>query len=77
MNNYDKYTEKEFSDSKQSVYKLLEVYGDEYVSKTAKFSSEMTEVLIKELSDKNYNLIIEGTLRTSEVPLNTAKLLKD
>lgn len=36
----------------------------------------MTEELIDVLSRKGYNLIIEGTLRTAEVPTKTATLLR-
>ena len=43
---------------------------------TQKFSPQVTERLIDKLSREKYNLIIEGTLRTSAVPLKTAELLK-
>lgn len=36
----------------------------------------MVECLINELSDRKYDLIIEGTLRTAQTPLNTCNLLK-
>lgn len=36
----------------------------------------MTEALIDSLSRIEYNLVIEGTLRTAEVPLKTAELLR-
>lgn len=36
----------------------------------------MTEALTDSLSRIGYNLIIEGTLRTAEVPLKTAELLR-
>lgn len=56
--------------------KLYAKYGDAYVNHTQKFSSQVTERLIDELSKEKYNLIIEGTLRTAAVPINTARLLK-
>ena len=37
----------------------------------------MVEAVVDALSVMGYNLIIEGTLRTSEVPLKTARLLRD
>jgi len=37
----------------------------------------MTEALIDAFSVQRYNLVIEGTLRTSEVPLKTAALLRE
>lgn len=51
-------------------------YGPESVNHTAEWAGNMTEELIDALSRKGYNLIIEGTLRTSEVPLKTAELLR-
>lgn len=50
-------------------------YGKEDVKHTAKFAGQMVEELVEELSDSKYNLVIEGTLRTVDVPLKTAKLL--
>jgi len=35
----------------------------------------MVEYLVDELSKKGYHLLIEGTLRTTEVPIKTAQLL--
>ena len=48
-----------------------------YLEESGKVSGKIVEHLIKSLSDKKYNLIIEGTLRTSEVPIKTAELLVD
>ena len=56
---------------------LKEMYGEDAVSKLGAFSNKMVETIIAQLSDENYNLIIEGTLRTAEVPLKTAKMLKE
>ena len=56
---------------------LKEEYGEDAVTKLSKFSGQMVEELVDELSEEGYNLIIEGTLRTSEVPLKTAKKLKE
>lgn len=56
---------------------LQKLYKDDAVLKTQKFAGEVTENLIKILSNEGYNLIIEGTLRTKEVPLKTEKLLKE
>ena len=36
----------------------------------------MVEQLVDELSKQDYHLLIEGTLRTTEVPRKTARLLK-
>lgn len=51
-------------------------YGAEAVVHTAKWAGEMTEALIETFSLAGYNLIIEGTLRTSQVPLKTTELLR-
>lgn len=51
-------------------------FGDTAQNYTQPFINRITEQLINELSDGKYNLIIEGTLRTVDVPLNTCKMLK-
>ena len=57
-------------------YKELQrIYGDDAVLHTQKFAGKMTEALIDDLSKSGYHLIIEGTLRTTEVPLRTRDLL--
>lgn len=54
---------------------LQKMYGKESVEYTKTFAGKMTEALISKLSDEGYNLIIEGTLRTSETPLKTQQEL--
>ena len=44
---------------------------------TQPFINEVVEKLISDLSDMKYNLVIEGTLRTAEIPLNTCRMLKN
>ena len=56
---------------------LKKEYGEDAVTKLSKFSGQMVEQLVDKLSEDGYNLIIEGTLRTTEVPLKTAKKLKE
>ena len=51
-------------------------YGKDSPKYTQPFINKITERLIDELSDKKYNLIIEGTLRTAEVPLKSCLNLK-
>lgn len=59
-------------------YELLkDRFGDGWVEHCGNWSGQMTEALIDKLSQLGYNLIIEGTLRTSEVPMRTAKLLQE
>lgn len=50
-------------------------YGAEAAKYTSKLSAEVTEELIKRVSDRKRNIMIEGTGRTVDVPLKTAKLL--
>ena len=37
----------------------------------------MVEELVDQLSRLKYNLVVEGTLRTADVPLGTARLLRE
>ena len=52
-------------------------YGPESVNYTAKWAGAMTEAVVEALSMVGYNLAVEGTLRTAEVPTKTAMLLKE
>lgn len=56
---------------------LKNAYGDDAVLYTQKFAGQATEALINYFSSKHYNLIIEGTLRTTSVPINTRNILKN
>ena len=51
---------------------LYAQFGSEAVKITAPFSAAVTERLIAELSNHHFNLIIEGTGRTVDVPRSTA-----
>lgn len=55
---------------------LQEKYGKDSVDYTKGFAGKMVEQLVDELSKQGYHLLIEGTLRTTEVPRKTAQLLK-
>ena len=54
---------------------LQEKYGKDSVDYTKVFAGQMVEYLVDELSKQGYHLLIEGTLRTTEVPRKTAQLL--
>ena len=56
---------------------IQERYGVEAPAHTAAWLVEMVEALIDAFSLQGYNLVVEGTLRTSEVPLKTATLLRE
>ncbi|MCF0163463.1 MAG: zeta toxin family protein [Fusobacterium necrophorum] len=51
-------------------------YGREASKYTQQWAAEMTEKLIEEFKNSKYNLIIEGTLRTAELPLKEANRFK-
>ena len=53
---------------------IQDEFGDDSPKYTQPFINEVVERLISDLSDMKYNLIIEGTLRTADVPLNTCLL---
>ena len=52
-------------------FEIQRKYGTDSPKYTQPFINQITEQLIDELSTESYNLIIEGTLRTATVPLNT------
>lgn len=54
---------------------LQEKYGKDSVDYTNGFAGKMVEHLVDELSTQGYHLLIEGTLRITQVPRKTAQLL--
>jgi len=52
-------------------------FGKDSPKYTQAFANTVVERLISDLSDRKYNLSIEGTLRTTEAPLKTCQLLKE
>ncbi|HGK7344616.1 TPA: zeta toxin family protein [Streptococcus suis] len=54
---------------------LQEKYGKYSVDYTKGFAGKMVEHLVDELSTQGYHLLIEGTLRTTQVPRQTSLLL--
>lgn len=56
---------------------IQKVYGVDAVKYTQTFANKIVEKLIDKLSNEKYNLIIEGTLRTADIPLKTCNNLKD
>lgn len=55
---------------------IQNTYGKDSVLHTQSFANKVVETLIDKLSEEKYNLIIEGTLRRAEVPINTCNMLK-
>ncbi|MDY6280825.1 MAG: zeta toxin family protein [Roseburia faecis] len=55
---------------------ILRSDPEHYAERTQKFSNQMVETLISDLSDDGYNLIIEGTLRNPQVPIKTCQEVK-
>ena len=54
---------------------LQEKYGKDSVDYTKGFAGKVVEHLVDELSTQGYHLLIEGALRTTQVPKKTAQLL--
>lgn len=54
---------------------LNQIYGKDAVLHTQEFAGRMTELIIERLSSQKFNLMIEGTLRTTDVPLKTQERL--
>ena len=54
-----------------------EKYGENAANYTQKFVNSIINSLMKKFSNERYNLIIEGTCRTAEVPLNSCRMLKE
>ena len=67
----------EFREFHPDFQRLQCKYGKNSVDYTGKFSGQMTETLISMLKSKNYNVLVEGTLRTAQVPLETCDRFKD
>ena len=55
---------------------LVKLYEKDVVKHVTPYSNRMTEALISRLSDQGYNLVIEGTGRTTDVPIQTATMLQ-
>lgn len=51
-------------------------YGREAANYSQGFANSVANALIERFSSEHYNLIIEGTCRTTSVPLRTCELLK-
>ena len=66
----------EFRDSHPHYTGIQREYGSDHPKHTAQWSGAITEALIERLSKEKYNLLIEGTLRTTDVPERTANRLR-
>ncbi len=56
---------------------LQQNYGKDSVEYTKQFAGKMVECLVEKLSNLGYHLLIEGTLRTVEVPRKTSEILRN
>ena len=56
---------------------LNRIYGKEASKYTQQWAGEMVEHLVKEAKREKWNIILEGTLRTSELPIKEAKGFKE
>lgn len=66
----------EFRDSHPRYEDIKKEYGSDHPKHTAQWAGAITEALIERLAKEKYNLLIEGTLRTTEVPEQTAHRLR-
>lgn len=57
--------------------KIFAEYGDAFPKHTASFSGKVTEMLKTKLIEQKRNILIEGTLRTTSVPLATCREFKE
>jgi UDP-N-acetylglucosamine kinase len=55
---------------------ICTAYGDASVDFTQDFAAKIVHRLVDELKEAKYNFLIEGTLRTAEVPLESCRKLK-
>ena len=65
-----------FRENNPYFSEIQKQYGNEAANYTQPFVNEMVSSLINRLSSEKYNLIIEGTCRNVNVPLNTCNELK-
>lgn len=57
--------------------KVQKEQGQDAPKHTAEFAGKMTEEILKKAINEKYNIIIEGTFRTSETPIKTLQQFKD
>ena len=55
---------------------IQSLYKEESPKYTSKFSGRMTEELIDKAVSEKYNIVVEGTFRTSATPVSTLKKMK-
>lgn len=56
---------------------LNKIYGKEASKYTQQWAGEMVEYLVKKAKKEKWNIILEGTLRTAELPIKEAKGFKE
>lgn len=52
-------------------------HGERSVDYTAQFSGKITQMIIEKVISERLNIIIEGTFRTAQTPINTLTQLKN
>ncbi|WP_297648966.1 zeta toxin family protein [uncultured Treponema sp.] len=58
-----------------SEYQKL--YGKDSPKYTAAFAGKMAEAILNKAIEKHYNIVIEGTFRTAEIPIKTLSKMKE
>lgn len=56
---------------------LYKTYGDDFVTHTAEFSGGMVERAIDKAIKNKFNIVVEGTFRNANTPLQTLEKLKN
>lgn len=59
------------------IQDILRTDPEHYAERTQGFANQVTETLISDLGNAGYNLIIEGTLRNPQVPIDTCLSLQE
>ena len=60
------------------LYKnFQEQYKQDSPTYTAEFSASMVEAVLQKAIDEKYNIVVEGTFRTAQVPINTLQIFKN
>lgn len=67
----------DFRNAHPNIKQIKEKHGKDYAFYTDKDSGRWVEMMIKEAQKQKVNVILEGTMRRSEVTLNTAKEFKN
>ncbi len=66
----------EFRPYHQQYHEIYQKYGKEAAKYTAEFTGKMVQRIRNEAIKQRFNVLIEGTFRTADIPLNELNLFK-